>query len=69
MVDKCCIPKCRTGLSDSVSPVKISKLAFVKAQSENVPEQMFQIDTLVDSLIEEESTLDERIIGNFEVIT
>ena len=41
-------------------------LAFVKAQTENVPEQRFQIHALVDSLavaIEEESTLDERITG------
>jgi hypothetical protein len=41
-------------------------LAFVKAQSEKVPEQRFQIDALVDSLtaaIEEDSTLDERTTG------
>ena len=44
--------------------MRTSQLAFVKAQWENVPEQKFQIDALVDSLgvaIEEESTLDERI--------
>ena len=45
----------------------VNMLAFVKAQqSENVPEQRFQIDALVDSLavaIEEESSLDERIKG------
>jgi len=41
-------------------------LAFVKAQSEKVPEQRFQIDTLVDSLataIEEEFSLDESVNG------
>ena len=38
-------------------------LAFVKAHSENVPEQRFQIDPLVDCLAVaiEESTMDERI--------
>ena len=46
--------------------VLVNMLAFVRAQSENVPEQRFQIDAFVDSLavvIEEESTLDEIITG------
>ena len=41
-------------------------LVFVRAQSENIPEQWFQIDALVDSLavaIDEKSSLDERITG------
>ena len=41
-------------------------LVFVKALSENVPEQRFQIDALVDSLavaFEKESRLDKRITG------
>ena len=44
--------------------VLVNMLAFVKAQSESVPEERFQIDALVDSMavaIEEESTLDEGI--------
>lgn len=41
-------------------------LAFVKAQSEKLPEHQFQIDGLVDSMavvIESDSTLDERTKG------
>ena len=50
----------------------VNMLAIVKAQSENVHEQKLHIDALVDSLavaIEEESTLDERIIGKLFFLT